>query len=86
MELTRQSVETFLKNQEKLFPEPVAESYEEAVEFLEDNLAVLLGSISEVREYFEEEGMDVSELTDEELYEECEVFAVPDGTFLIVEA
>lgn len=86
MELTKLSVETFLENQEKLFPEPVADSFEEARLFLEDNFAVLAGSIKEVRAYFEEEGMDVSSLTDEELGKECEVFAVPDGTFLIVEA
>ena len=33
---TKESVETFLKNQGRLYDEPVADSYEEAEEFLED--------------------------------------------------
>ncbi len=79
-------VNTFLKNQGRLFDEPVAESYEEAEAFLEDSLAVVAESLKEVREYLEESGMDVSGLSDEELAEEGEVFALPDGRYLIVEA
>ena len=76
---------TFLKNQKQLFDEPVAETPEEAEEFLEDCMAVVVDSVKEVREYLEESGMDVSELSDEELLEESEVFELPDGTYLIVE-
>lgn len=76
---------TFLKNQMQLFDEPVAETPEEAEEFLEDCMAVVVDSVKEVREYLEESGMDVSELSDEELLEESEVFELPDGTYLIVE-
>ena len=35
--------------------------------------------------YFEENGMDTAGLTKEELLEESEVFALPDGKYLIVE-
>ena len=50
---------TFLKKQSQLFDEPVAETLEEAEAFLEDCMAVVVDSIEEVREYFEENGIDV---------------------------
>ena len=75
----------FFEHQSQLFDEPVASSLKEAGEFLEDCMAAVVDSIDEVREYLEESGMDVSGLSDEELEEEAEVFAIPDGTYLIVE-
>ena len=78
-------LKTFLKDQEKLFDEPVAETLEEADAFLEDCMAVVVDSLDEVREYFEEEGVDVDGMTQEDLEEASEVFALPDGTYLIVE-
>jgi len=78
-------LKVFLKNQEQLFDEPVAESMEEAEAFLEDCMAVVVDSLDEVREFFEEEGMDASGMSDEELEEAAEVFAIPDGRYLIVE-
>ena len=47
---------TFLKKQSQLFDEPVAETMEEAEAFLEDCMAVVVDSLDEVREYFEESG------------------------------
>ena len=76
---------TFLQKQGQLFAEPVAETVEEAEAFLEDCMAVVVDSIEEVRDYFEENGMDTAGLTKEELLEESEVFALPDGKYLIVE-
>lgn len=76
---------TFLKEQRKLFDEPVAENLEEAEAFLEDCMAVVVDSLEEVREYFEEEGVDMEGMTTEELEEAAEVFPLPDGTYLIVE-
>lgn len=76
---------TFLKDQGKLFDEPVAETLEEAEAFLEDCMAVIVDSLDEVREYFEEEGVDVDGLEPEDLEEASEVFPLPDGKFLIVE-
>ena len=78
-------LKTFLKDQGKLFDEPVAENMEEAEAFLEDCMAVVVDSLDEVREYFEEEGVDVDGMTPEELEEASEVFPLPDGTYLIVE-
>lgn len=75
----------FLEHQLQLFPENVAESQEEAEEFLEDCMAVVCKNIKEVREYFDEAGMDAFGMSDEELLEASEVFAVPDGRFLVVE-
>ena len=63
----------------------IAETEEEAREFLEDCLAVVVPSIAHVRKYLDESGMDVMGLTDEEVADAAEVFALPDGTFLIVE-
>ena len=76
---------TFLKDQGKLFDEPVAENLEEAEAFLEDCMAIVVDSIEEVREYFEEEGVDVDGLDTDELEEASEVFSLQDGKYLIVE-
>ena len=75
---------TFLKNQGQLFDEPVAETLAEAEAFLEDCLAVVADNLDDVRAYMEEEGMDVEEMSDAELEEQSEVFALPDGQYLIV--
>ena len=78
-------LECFLENQLKLFPEKVAENLEEAAEFLEDCMAVVCKDIKEVKEYFEEEGLDISGMSLDELKELEEVFSLEDGRFLIVE-
>lgn len=78
-------LECFLENQLKLFPEKVAENLEEAAEFLEDCMAVVCKDVKEVKEYFEEEGLDISGMSLEELKELEEVFSLEDGRFLIVE-
>ncbi|MCI9681376.1 MAG: glyoxalase [Lachnospiraceae bacterium] len=85
-EYSEECLEIFLKKQGQLFDEPVAETLEEAEEFLDDCMAVVVNSLKEVWEYFEESGMDVSGLSDEELEEMSEVFSIGDGTYLIVEA
>lgn len=77
--------EGFLDNQEQLFDEPVAETLEEAEAFLEDCMAVVTDSLDEVRDYMEESGMDVQDLSDEELEAASEVFPLPGGQYLIVE-
>ena len=87
MELySEECIMTFLKKQGQLFDEPVAETYEEAEEFLEDCMAVEVENIKEVRAYLDEAGADVSGMTDEDLEEACEVFTLPSGGYLIVEA
>ena len=82
---TEECITTFLENQEQLFPQAVAESYEAAEAFLEDCMAQVVDSIEEVREYLEESGADVEGMSDEELEDASEVFALPDGKYLIVE-
>ena len=84
-EYDEECLQTFILNQGQLFDEPVAETLEEAQAFLEDCMAVVVESLDEVREYFEENGMDVDGMSEEELEEASEVFALPDGTYLIVE-
>lgn len=76
---------TFLQKQSQLFDEPVAETIEEAEAFLEDCMVVVVDSIGEVREYFEENGIDVDAMSEEELEDASEVFALPNGQYLIVE-
>ena len=82
---TEESIEVFLKEQGRLYDEPVAETVEEAEEFLEDCMAVEVKNIKEVRKYLDEAGADVSGMSDEELEEAAEVFTIPDGRYLIVE-
>lgn len=78
-------LKTFLEKQGQLFDEPVAENLEEAEAFLEDCMAVVVKSIKDVKKYLDELGADVTGMTNEELKEAAEVFALPDGRFLIVE-
>ena len=82
----KESIDTFLKNQSQLFDEPVAENYEEAEEFLEDCMAVEVKSLKEVKEYLEDAGADLEGMSLDELREACEVFELPSGKYLIVEA
>lgn len=83
-EYDEECLRTFLKNQSRLFDEPVAGSLEEAEAFLEDCMAAVADSIDEVREYLDGEGLDVDGMSDEELEEAEEVFALPSGKYLIV--
>lgn len=78
-------LECFLENQLQLFPEKVAETMEEAEEFLEDCMAVVVNSVDEVISFFEEEGIDMDGAMDETILEADEVFDVGDGRYLIVE-
>ena len=57
----------FLRDQKQLFDEPVAYDLEEAKEFLEDCMAVYCKDIKELREVMDDEGMDVSDLSNDEL-------------------
>lgn len=78
-------IEVFLKDQGQLFDEVVARTADEAQDFLEECMAVEVANIKEVRKYLDEAGADVTGMTDEQLEEACEVFALPSGRYLIVE-
>lgn len=76
-------ISCFLENQLQLFPEEVAFTPEDAQDFLEEVMAVVVKGKKGVLEYFLEEGVD---MTDEDIMEAAEVFDIGDGRFLIVEA
>ena len=75
-------VDCFLSRQLQLFPEEVASTPEEAVEFLEDVMAVVVKGRKGVKAYFKETGADYM---DGDIMEASEVFDVGDGRYLIVE-
>lgn len=78
-------LECFLEKQGKLFPEPVAETPEEAEDFLEECMAVVVNSVKEVWEYFDDSGVDITGMDPEDIADADEVFEVGDGRYLIVE-
>ena len=84
-EYDEECLKTFLKNQAQLFDEPVAVTLEEAEAFLEDCMAAVVENIDEVKEFLEEEGLDVDSMSLEEIEEASEVFPLPGGRYLIVE-
>ena len=75
----------FLRDQKQLFDEPVAYDLEEAKEFLEDCMAVYCKDIKELREVMDDEGMDVSDFSNDELLEQLEVFRLDNGGYFFVE-
>ncbi len=79
-------LQAFLEKQLQLFPEKVAETEEEAADFLDECMAVVVNSVKEVWEYFDEAGLDLEELDENSILEAEEVFEVGDGRYLIVEA
>lgn len=82
----QEDLETFLENQLQLFPEPVADSLEEAEYFLEDCMAVVCNDKKEVKEYLNEVGVDIHGMSMQEILEQPEVFELSNGRYLIVEA
>lgn len=78
-------VRCFLKKQRQLFPENVAETPEEAEAFLQDCFAVVVDSLKEVWEFFEEEGIDTEGMKGDDILKAEEVFDVGDGRYLIIE-
>jgi len=78
-------LQCFLDNQLQLFPEKVADSLEEAEDFLEECMAVVVNSKEEVLNFFEEEGLDLEGADEDEILEAEEVFDIGDGRYLIIE-
>lgn len=73
---------TFLENQLQLYPEKVAETPEEAEDFLDMCMAVVCRDKKDVRSYLKEVGLDTADL---DLSEMPEIFPLSDGRFLVVE-
>lgn len=86
MEFDKVCLQYFLDHQTQLYDEPVADTLEEADEFLQDCMAVVCKNKKELREYLEDAGVDISGMSKEELEEIQEVFSLPDGRFLVLEA
>lgn len=78
-------ITAFLDHQLDLYPEPVAESPEEAEAFLEDTMAAVADSRREALEYLEEVGVDTEGLSEEEIFDMPEIIEVGDGRYLILE-
>jgi hypothetical protein len=76
----------FVENQLKLLPEKIASNIDEAEAFLEECMAVVVNSVDEVWEYFDEEGVDLEGQEKDKITEAPEVFDVGDGRYLIVES
>ena len=83
-ELDMMCAEVFFKEQGKLIPKPVVESVEEAMEFLEEVYACVFNTKEELLEYMDEEGVDYED--GDNITDELEVFVLPDGRLLYVEA
>ena len=49
-------------------------------------MAVVCKNLKEVKAYFEDQGADIEGMSLHDLEEASEVFALPDGRYLIVEA
>ena len=81
-EYDEECLQVFLEKQLQLFQEEVATTPEEAEEFLSDCMAVIC---KDLKDYFDEEGVDISGLSLDNLEELEEVFALPSGRYLIVE-
>lgn len=77
-------LEVFLENQSQLFDETVAETKEEAEDFLDMCMAVVCDNIKEVKEYLSEIS-DISGMNEAEIEEASEVFALSRGRYLVVE-
>ena len=82
----KEVINFFLENQGQLFDEEVASTPEEAQDFLEDSMAEVVDDIEEVIEYFDEMGVDTDGMSEEEIAQQSEVFALPDGRYLVVNA
>ena len=68
----KECAKVFLRDQKKLFDEPVVQ---------------YCSNIKELRQIMDDEGMDVSELSDAELEEQLEVFKLDNnGGYFFVEA
>lgn len=82
----KEVINYFLENQGQLFDEEVASTPDEAADFLEDAMAEVVDDIEQVIEYFDEMGIDTDGMSDEEIASQSEVFALPDGRYLVVNA
>ena len=77
-EFDEECLNVFLENQSQLFEEAVAETLEDAEAFLEDCMAVVVENIDEVKEFLEEEGMDIQGMRNWKKQQKCSRFRTED--------
>ncbi|MBQ7446403.1 MAG: glyoxalase [Eubacterium sp.] len=75
-------LETFLEKQLQLYPEKIAETLEEADDFLDMCMAVVCKDQKDVKGYLREVGLDTADL---DISEMPEIFPLSDGRYLVVE-
>ena len=75
----------FLEKQLELYPEEVAQTPDEAEEFLADICAAVADTPRDLIEYLEEVGVDTDGMSMEELMDMPEIMSVGDGRYLILE-
>ena len=85
-EYDEECLQVFLEKQLQLFQEEVATTPEEAEKFLSDCMAVICKDLKDVKDYFDEEGVDLEGQSKEDILDAPEVFDVGDGRYLIVES
>ncbi len=83
-EYNEEVLEVFLEKQSQLFDKRVAETKEEAEDFLDMCMAVVCDNLKEVKEYLSEIS-DISGMNEEKIKEASEVFALSKGRYLVVE-
>lgn len=86
MEHLDECAKVFLRDQKKLFDEEVVFDIDEAKEFLEECFATYCKDLKELRQLIDDEGIDATELSDEELEDQLEVFKLDNGGYFFVEA
>lgn len=82
----KECLTTFLKVQDKIYKEKVANTLEEADEFLQDCMAIVLNSVKEIKDYWDEVGIDIAGMSLEEIEQSEEVIKLPSGRYLVVES
>lgn len=85
-EYDKTCIRVFLENQLQLFPEKVAETQEEAEDFLDLCMASVCKNIREVRDCLDGYGADITGMSDADIENADEVFPLPDGRYLVVPA
>ncbi len=85
MEFDNEVLDYFLENQQQLFPEEVASTREEADEFLQDCFATICKNKKELRDYLDDIA-DITGMSDDEIVDCEEVFKLPSGKFLVLDA
>lgn len=83
-EYSKEAIKKFLEYQTQLFEETMARTVGEARVVLEEHMAVELNTLEEVKEYLQENGMDIIGMSDEEIASSSEVFSLPSGRYLVV--